>query len=250
MKRLIHWIFNFFGYTIQKNVPKKPKSVNQIINKTIYDSSMDSGLNRLKELKLDPSLIIDVGAAKGSWTQRASHIWPNKKYILIEPLSEQTVQISANLNSNPDVKIYNAVAGENSGTVNLNITDDLDGSGIYGKSSGNTREVKVVRLDDLDQIESEKILLKLDTHGYEIPIFEGGKKTLEKTVAIIVEVYGFYVSPTAKLFHEISDYLDGKNFRLFDIVDIMRRPKDHAFWQADAVYLRNTHPVFRDNNYK
>ena len=67
---------------------------------------------------------------------------------------------------------------------------------------------------------------------------------LEKTVAIIFEVYGFNISPTGKLFHEVTIYLSDKGFRLFDIVDVTRRPADNAFWQADAVYRQKSNQVF------
>jgi hypothetical protein len=72
---------------------------------------------------------------------------------------------------------------------------------------------------------------------------------LKNTIVIVVEVYGFHVSPTGQLFHDVSGYLLGKGFRLFDIVDVMRRAKDNAFWQADAVYLKKDHPVFSNNQY-
>jgi len=106
-----------------------------------------------------------------------------------------------------------------------------------------------VRLDDVITNQSKNILLKLDTHGYEIPIFEGAQLILPHTDVIIVEIYGFYVSPTGKLFHEISVFLKNKGFRLFDLVDIMRRPSDNAFWQADAIYLKESHEVFSSNKY-
>lgn len=250
MKELILRIFIFFGYRIQKIKPLKTNRESQMANDLNSDSSMSSGLKRLREIEVDPSLIIDIGAAKGNWTQLAKSVWPDRKYILIEPMTEQIEQIPANLTTNQAVKIIEAVAGETSGTVHFNISDDLDGSGIYGESEGKTREVKVVRLDDLTAGEEGLFLLKLDTHGYEIPIFEGAMDTLEKTVAIIVEVYGFHVSPTGKLFHELSQYLAERNFRLFDILDVMRRPGDQAFWQADAVYLKNSHPVFTRNKYQ
>ena len=59
-----------------------------------------------------------------------------------------------------------------------------------------------------------------------------------------MEVYGFKISPTCLVFHEMSDYSSQLGFKLIDIVDIMRRPGDQVFWQADAFYIRKDHPVF------
>ena len=107
-----------------------------------------------------------------------------------------------------------------------------------------------MKIDDIVTKDGGPFLIKLDTHGYEIPILEGAIKTLENTEAMIIEVYGFYVSPTAVLFHKLSEYLEKLGFRLFDIVDVMRRENDNAFWQADAVYLRIENSVFKENHYK
>ncbi len=168
----------------------------------------------------------------------------------MEPIQEQINSISQSLKLNKRIEIFEGVAGSASGKVVFSITDDLDGSGVYGGTGENTREVPVLAVDEIMKNEKNgSVLLKLDTHGYEIPIFEGATDTLNKTEAIIVEVYGFHVSPTGKLFHELSDYLDSKVFRLFDIVDVMRRPKDNAFWQADAIYLKSDQLVFNDSSY-
>ena len=164
-------------------------------------------------------------------------------------MKEQLDHISQSLKNSDKVNIIEAVAGSEPGTISFNISPDLDGSSIYGVSE-NIRNVQVIKLYDKTVSAKEGILLKLDKHGYEIPIFEGAVETLKKTEDVIVEVYGFYVSPTAVLFHEISDYLFRKGFRLFDIVDIIRRDSDKAFWQADAIYVKESNEIFKSNIYK
>jgi hypothetical protein len=50
--------------------------------------SMSGGLERLSKLGKVSELVIDIGAAKGSWTDLAMKFWPNSRYFLIEPLKE------------------------------------------------------------------------------------------------------------------------------------------------------------------
>lgn len=209
---------------------------------------MIGGMSRIKDLGIEPTLIVDIGAAKGSWTKNALDYWPESVYKLIEPIREQIDMMPKSISNNAKVEIIEGAVGEKTGTVSFSITEDLDGSGVYGEGENN-RMVNVNNLDEICKDSHGSFVLKLDTHGYEIPIFEGAAKTLKYTDAIIVEVYGFYVSPTGKLFHELSDYLMDKGFRLYDIVDVMRRQNDNAFWQADAIYLRADHMVFNDNSY-
>ncbi len=214
------------------------------------DNSMELALLRINQLGLQPTKVVDVGAAKGSWTKLAMKYWPDSQYVLFEPLVEQIEMIPPDIKSSPNCEIVQAVASNKNGVELLTIADDMDGSGLYGGVGKNVREVPEVILDDFISEHDHSIILKLDTHGFEIPIFEGANKMFACTEAIIVEVYGFYVSPQAKLFHQVSEYLFQHGFRLFDVVDVMRRKKDNAFWQADAIFLRSDNHVFQNNTYQ
>ncbi len=237
MKKAIRTILGYFGYEIYK---------------TGFNSqtgNMSGAIARLRSIGVSPKVVVDIGAAKGSWTEMALNRWPSASYYLIEPLKEQISFIPNNYKENRAIKIVEAVAGKQKGFECLTVSEDLDGSGLYGQFGENTRKVDVVAVDDLLENEPGEVLLKLDTHGFEIPIFEGSQRTLKRTAAIIVEVYGFHVGPQGKLFHELSAYLSEKGFRLFDIVDLLRRSEDLAFWQADAVYLRDDHKVFSSKSF-
>lgn len=234
--------------TIKKLLDKAGYEVHSKATKFAGSDLMSSGLERLKSNGLNPSCIIDVGAAQGTWTAKAIQYWPGSNFELIEPLQEQKNILDQLKKTYSNINYHLAVAGEEQGEVYLNISDDLDGSGIYGEQAGNSRKVPVITIDQI-AVEQKSCMIKLDTHGYEVPILKGAAKTLLHTEALIIEVYGFYISPTCLLFHELTAYLDALGFRLIDLVDIMRRPKDRAFWQADAIYIRKDHQVFLDNNY-
>lgn len=235
IKKTILKLIHKFGYQLHRlDSPMK-----------LSNSTMECALERLALFGVRPEKIIDVGAAKGRWTMLCKKYYPHASYSLIEPLIEQIDSIDKSL-LGPRDEIINAVLGASSGTVSFNISEDLDGSGIYG-SADNQRQIRMLPLSDV--IQNKSTLIKLDTHGYEIPILEGIHDQWESVDAFVVEVYGFHVSPTARLFHEISAFLFEKGYRLFDIVDLERRLKDGALWQADAIYLKTSHPVFLSNSY-
>lgn len=241
MKRVINRLLAFFGYSIKR-------VVGQPLKDELYSGTMYSALLRLKDIGVNPECIIDVGAAVGSWSENAIEIWPSASFHLIEPLTEQTIKLEKLKKKYSKINIHEGVAGNTTGSVSFSVSEDLDGSGVYGVQ-GNTRDVPVFKIDVIVKNELGPILIKMDTHGYELPILEGAISTLVRSEVLIIEVYGFYVSPTSVLFHKLSAYLEDHGFRLFDIVDIMRREKDSAFWQADAVYLKSNHPIFADNKY-
>ena len=212
--------------------------------------TMKGTMHRLKMLGIVPDNIVDIGAAAGKWTAKALSYWPDAHYVLIEPLEEQVSTLDRLTAKYANIHYHTGVAGSVSGTVPFLVTDDLDGSGVYGKEGANVRELPVLTVDSITSQKQGSFLMKLDTHGYEVPVLKGAQQTLKHTDVLIIEVYGFKVSPTALLFHQLSSWLEEKGFRLFDIVDVMRRQKDLAFWQADAVYLKENHQLFQNNGYR
>lgn len=215
---------------------------------------MKQALERLKKVGFAPDLIIDVGAAAGQWCKNAIAVYGTEtNVVFFEPIPQQLARLKTNIANwgLSNYEIVPAVAGATSGQIKFNVSADLDGSGVYGFEDENTINCEVKSVDEVlaQKYKPKSCLLKLDTHGYEIPIFEGSKETLKNTEAIVVEVYGFYVAPDSKLFHEVSQYLLNRGYRLFDIIDILRRPKDGAFWQCDAIFLRSNHEVFANEGY-
>ena len=200
--------------------------------------------------KIEPKCVIDVGAASGRWSLCCEEVWPNAAYRLVEPLEEDRTALAALTATRPGWQHVAAAAGAAAGEVAFSVTPDLDGSAVYGPECGfQQRMVPVTTLDSLD-IPSGDCLLKLDTHGYEVPIFEGASRLLEQVTLIIVEVYGHRLTSQSLLFHELCNYLYERGFRTAAVVDIMCRPSDGSFWQADLFFLRSNHPIFLNNRYQ
>jgi len=240
IRNTVKEVLKYFGYKLLR--------VNNLNNNTEY-SSMLGGINRFKHLLNDVSTVIDVGAASGTWTEKIISKFNDVDFLLVEPLFERKADLEALASKFPKIKLLFKALGQSKGILPFTVSDDLDGSGFY--ENGNLREIEVINLDSaINEFDLRgPFILKLDTHGFEVPIFEGAKDTLTNTVLIIVEVYGFRVAPNSLLFWELVQYLDDLGFRLCDIVDVMRRPKDQVFWQCDAFFLQKNNPIFNSNDY-
>lgn len=225
-----------------------------IVNAPWINDQMFNGLARLKQLEIPITTIVDIGAAAGSWTLLATRLWPECSYMLFEPLEERADELKTLAASNPNIFIVPYAAGKTISETRFHVTDDLDGSGIAPKTGGTSESVRVVKQTSVDiEIKKNQLtgpyLVKLDTHGYEIPIIEGCEEILDQVSAFIIECYGFQVAENSLLFWEMCRYMDNLGFRLFDIVDIMNRPKDGAFWQCDAFFIRKENALFNNNSY-
>jgi FkbM family methyltransferase len=211
--------------------------------------TMAAALRRAATLGVRPESIIDIGAAVGAWSQLACSVFPDAQCVLVEPLHERAATLMALCAGHPRMRYVAAAAGASRGHVTLDVSNDLDGSGIYGGNCG-----RIVPMATVDAIVQEQRLvppfvLKLDTHGYELPIFVGATETLAHTELLIIEAYNFSISPTAVPFWELCATLVARGFRPADLCGLMHRPSDKLFWQADIFFLPAKHSCFLDARY-
>jgi len=212
------------------------------------EDSMRTALHRANtSWGIQPDFVIDIGAASGHWSRMCAEVWPSAHYSLVEPLEEQRAVLEK-LCGEREWRYLQAVVGGNTGEIDFAVTADLDGSGVYDDGTFTTRKMPMLPLDSLLPIAGTG-LLKLDTHGYEVPIFEGSVGLLDQVELIVVEVYGHKISKNCLCFDSLSRYLDERGFRVAAMVDVMNRPLDGTFWQADFLFLKCSHPVFKSTKW-
>ncbi len=193
---------------------------------------------------------IDVGASDGSWSQLAKTYFPSANFLLFEPLAERQATL-ARLSTSQGFHIVPSVAGRTPGEVSFAIDAGLDGSGVALPQASATRTVPVATIDrEIARLRlPAPYALKLDTHGYEIPVLEGATAVLAQSQLLIIEAYNFQLTPDCLRFPELCSWLEARGFRCCDLADPMRRPNDGAFWQMDLAFAPVTSPLFASNRY-
>jgi FkbM family methyltransferase len=247
VKKILRSLFNLFGLEIRR---KKLK----VTYPYIRNEKMIQALRRFKSINYNTNTIVDIGAASGYWSLSAKEIWPQCSYLLFEPLSERKGELNILVKQNPNFQFVPFAAGKGKSKIQFVISPDLDGSGIASSSTpeANIRTVDVSSIDL--EVKSRGLkgpyIIKLDTHGFEVPILEGCSEILKDVSLFIIECYGFHIADNSLLFWEMCQYMDKLGYRLFDVVDVMNRPKDGAFWQCDAFFIRKENSLFKYNHYQ
>lgn len=217
----------------------------------LANSGMDAGLRRAGQWAPEVCTVVDVGAAAGKWTRKALPHFPSARFLLVEPLTERLSELQALGAEHPRVQFAAAAAGRATGAVSFHVAPDLDGSGIREAASAATRTVPVTTLDG--EIAQRGLpgpyFIKLDTHGFEIPILEGAANALRSTSLLMIEAYNFQVARESLRFHELCVWLGERGFRVVDLLDPLRRPADGLLWQIDLVFARHDHPAFAHTAY-
>ncbi len=211
---------------------------------------MNGLLTRAAARGLRPGTIIDVGASDGIWSLRARPHFPTSQFLLFEPLQERQAALDR-LRQQHGFHIAASAAGARSGTVSFAIDPALDGSGVAAPDSTTTREVPVETIDAVVAARElpGPFLLKLDTHGYEVPVLEGASSVLERTELLVIEAYNFTLTPGCLRFHELCAWLETRGFRCCDLADPMRRPTDGTLWQMDLAFIPARSPLFASSSY-
>lgn len=198
--------------------------------------------------------VLDVGASDGAWSAECMHAYPDAQYHLIEAQeSFHGSALKAFCGRHAKASCVFAAAGPDVGTAYFDAHDPFGGLASSSPSAeGANLTLPMTTLDA--EVQAKMLpsphLVKLDTHGYEVPILEGAATTLADTNVVVVEMYNFDIAPACKRFPAMIQWLEGAGFLPFDLVQIRRRPADHCLWQFDLICLRNTARCFSENTYR
>ena len=213
------------------------------------DLTMEGAISRCAERGLKINTVIDVGASNGSWSRICMKYFPDAYYLLIEaqePHLPGLIQFKTEF-KNSDYVL--AAAGNRIGEIYF------DNSGLFGGLASETPfennciVVPVITINN--QIKERNLpppyLIKLDTHGFEIPILEGSSEYIKDTNLFIIETYNYSLTPK---YYEISKYMEEKGFQTIEIADILLRKKDNSFWQMDTFYIPSNSKEFSYKRYE
>lgn len=214
--------------------------------------TMAGALERATARGLDVKTVVDIGAAAGRWTRKTLPLFPDARFLLLDPLEERHADLEALHREHSRVDFLIAAAGDSVGEAALTVASDLDGSGIYDGNSPAARKVPLVTLDSVlgERALPGPYLLKFDTHGFELPILAGATEALRETALIVMEVYNFQLTARSLRFHEMCAHLDTLGFRCADVADVSLRPRDKLLWQADFFFLPKNSPLFEYPAYR
>ena len=138
-----------------------------------------------------------------------------------------------------NVEYILAAAGSREGKIYFDNSGLLSGLASETPFANNCIEVPVVKIDNEIQKQSLQgpFLIKLDTHGFEIPIIEGAIETLKNADLVIIETYNYQLTKDSLKFYQMCEYMEKKGFAPIEMVDFRLRKYDNSFWQMDTFFV-------------
>ena len=244
IKKIIHKIFNFLGYSIRK-----------LENNHIDDFDTITSM-----IINDRPIIFDVGANKGQSIERYKKLYPKSKIYSFEPVKEEVDKLSEKYKNDNLVKLNNVAVGERKRKLNFNI-NTVTGHSSFKKLIPNTtwikkrsetvnvvskdytktkKKISLITLDNFckeNKIEQIDIL-KIDTQGYEDKVLEGSIELLklQKIKLIELELIFSEIYENPLNIYDVEKYLIPNGYKLFGISNAGNLYSDYVYEQ-NHIYI-------------
>jgi FkbM family methyltransferase len=232
-------MFALAGFEIRRAAPGTSSS--------IHRESVLHTLELARSMGFVPRTVIDVGAAYGSFTRLCRTVFPEARYLLLEPLEEYRPLLELVKQSSGSVDYMIAAASAHEGDITINVHPDLVGSSLYREvetGTGVNGVTRIVRSVSLDRLTAQTkvsgpCLLKIDVQGAELDVLEGAERTLSDCGLVVLEVSFFRFFEDGPECTEVLAYMKARGFVPYDIVGRQYRPLDGALSQADIAFVKD-----------
>jgi FkbM family methyltransferase len=213
---------------------------------------MAGGLQRCLDRGLNVNTIIDVGASNSSWSRMCMEYYPNAKYLMIEAQDAHKNDLEKLKTENNNVDYVLAAAGNREGTIYFDNESLFGGLASETPFEKNCIEVPVTSIDKEIKKRNLKppFLIKLDTHGFEVPILEGAQDALKQAELVIIETYNFQLNNDSLKYYQMCKYMEDLGFSSIEMVDSMLRLFDKSFWQMDTFFIPSNSKEFNYRGYQ
>ena len=198
--------------------------------------------NLFDKYKMNIKGIVHIGAHYGEEIQEYVDNGI-QKITVFEPLSKNFDVLANRMkNVNADIQGHQVALGSKKGTAKMFVSsgDGQSSSILKPKqhlelhpdvSFNGTEEVEVCLLDEYDVGDSN--FINIDVQGYELEVFRGGKKTLEKIDYIYCEVNRGEVYEGNAMVEDMDEFLDAYGFERVET----KWPETYYTW-GDALYIK------------
>jgi FkbM family methyltransferase len=196
-------------------------------------------------------LVLDVGANVGQYAMELRSLGYRGRILSFEPLPDAFAQLSAAAANDPLWEVRNAAAGLEAGRLEMHVSDNSVSSSLLpvnitsvaaapGSKATHSVEVDVITLASLLANETGKrILLKIDTQGYEWQVLMGCGNAIDYVTALDVEMSLQPLYDGQALFDQVDKWIVARGYRRVGI--------DTSFWnretgellQLDGIYARD-----------
>lgn len=156
-------------------------------------------------------LVLDVGANQGQYARRLRTLGFQGRIVSMEPGRDAFALLERRAGRDPLWDAKRLALGERSERLELRVSEnsvsssllDVGDRHLAAAPDSRTTKSEAVQVEPLDSLDvgGQRILLKIDTQGYELPVLHGAGGTLSRCRVLQLEV------SLARLYDGQTDYI-------------------------------------------
>jgi FkbM family methyltransferase len=198
-------------------------------------------------------LVLDVGAAKGTYGRELRRFGYTGKIVSFEPLDAAFDALASAAHGDSEWHVVKTAIGEVSRNDTIHIAANGDSSSLLNMLDKHrdvaphteyvgTQPVQVRRLDDLafeQASECNAPFMKVDTQGYERAVLNGARDVVQLLRGVQIELSFVPLYEDGMLFDEAIERLLSEGFQLQGLEPGFRDPRSQQLLQADGIFFRS-----------
>lgn len=197
--------------------------------------------------------ILDVGANEGQYAQKIRKLGFRGKIISFEPLSTAFIKLSENARKDKNWSVNNYALGNEDNTGVINVAGNSYSSSLLEmlethktaapESKYIGREGIIIKKPDSIFYQfyraNDKVILKIDTQGFEKNVLDGALESLKSILIIQLETSIIPLYNSELILPDMIKFLDQQDFGLIAIENEFENPGNHHLLQVNCIFLNN-----------
>ena len=203
------------------------------------------------------NVVLDGGANTGQYALDLRARGYEGRIVSFEPEADSFQRLAAAAESDARWTCLNVALGDTDDRATINVSRNSWSSSLLPMSERHlshasdsayvrTQEVSVVRLDsvapDVLSADGDRVLLKLDVQGFELPALRGAGKTLERVSLVEAELSFVPLYGGQATIEDVVGHLSQRGFDLVWLEPGSCEERSGHVLQADGIFARSSAP--------
>jgi len=198
--------------------------------------------------------VADVGANRGQYASALRQAGYKEEIFSFEPLSKAYEELEKKSRPDPKWHVFHSAIGEENGEAEINIAGNGESSSflpmldthIRSAPESQYRATERVKVSTLDSIlwpllsKESRVLLKIDTQGYEHHVIKGARSLLPLVHLIECELSLTPLYEGQYLFQDMLELLNGLGFEPVHFDPVFSDLKSGHCLQVDGTFVRSS----------
>ncbi len=196
--------------------------------------------------------LFDIGANAGQYSSNMRELGYRKKIISFEPLKSAFEELKKASSKDNNWFVNNYALGNENIRSMINVSGNSYSSSILNMLPSHLKgapeskyiaqeEIEIKKLDSIFNSfcnKEDRVMIKIDTQGYEKKVIDGANESLNSIKIIQLEMSIFPLYENEMLFIEMINYLDNKGFQLFSLENGFSDSTTGQLLQVDGIFTQ------------